>query len=323
MKKVIKVGLSLIFSMTLFFSCTTRDTVVDQVLDGVTNGAVLRTTQVFNADIPLGNETALWSVEIEVQDYQDGDLLSQVRVYAGFKDNNDDGVDVNTVEQLFQTLNVDDFSPGPFDLPRATLVLTAAEMLSAFGLDFADTNSGDQYQIRLELELTDGRIFTNTDAAGIITGGFFASPYFYNANVICEFERSIAVDYDYLSYDMGAGDGSGGQQTTGAGPINGTISWGDGGDISLVTTPDYSFGMFGFVWGDSPATNGMASVKWFCATLTPQAADQYSDTYTYDITNVNGSTMTIDWINTWGDIGTVELTRQDGLDWPGVFGGSD
>ncbi|MBT8273667.1 MAG: hypothetical protein KJO77_07670 [Bacteroidia bacterium] len=320
MKKQNNFILSL-FAVLLIASCTSRDNVIDDVLDGVENGAVLRTTQVFNADIPLGDETAVWSIEIEYQDVLDGaGLLSEVRVYAGFKDNNDDGVDVNAAEVIFQTIPAADFSPGPFDLPRAIITLSAAEMLNAFGLTFDDTNSGDQYQIRLEVELTDGRIFTNTDAAGIITGGFFASPYFYNANVICEFERSIATDYNYVQYDMGAGDGSGGQQATGFGPINGTITWGDGGDISLVTTPDYSIGMFGFVWGDSPATNGMATIKWFCATLTPQGQDQYSDSYTYNITNVSGDTMTFDWINTWGDIGTVELTRADGLNWPGVFG---
>ena len=327
MKKIISFSFSILMVSSLIFSCSTDDKVVDDVFNQTTNGAVLRTINIISPDLPLGDDTANFSVEIEEQDNQDGALLSQVRVSAGFKDNTDDGQDNNRAAVLMQTLSAADFSTDtPFGLPRATITLLATEMLSALGLDAANTFGGDQFQISLELELTDGRIFNQGNAGGIITGGFFASPFFYNGNITCPFDTSLAETFTYVSYDMGPGDGAGGQQATGLGPINGDITWteefDDDGNLveGLYGTPDFSFGMFGAVWGDNPATNGSAMVKWFCSSLLPEGADQYSDSYVYNILGVSGDTMTISWSNTWGDIGTVDLTREGNADWPVIFG---
>lgn len=311
---------SFIFSLLIIISsCTERDNVIDDVLDGVTNGAVLRTINIVSSDVPLGDDTANFTIEIEEQDNQDGALLDEVRVFVSFTDNTDDGVDVGGNEVLFNTISASEFTPGPFGLPRTTISILAVDMLSALSLQSSDTNGGDQFAIRLELQLTDGRVFTNSNTGGVVQGGFFRSPFLYFANITCPFTTSLAETFDYVSYDMGPGDGSGGQQATGFGPINGTITWTDSGEEGLYGTPDFSFGMFGFVWGDSPATNGSAQIKWFCSSLLPEGADQYSDSYTYTITNVSGPTMTIMWSNTWGDIGTVDLTREGNADWPVIF----
>jgi hypothetical protein len=326
MKKNILNYISTLSILVLIFSCSTEDKVVDNVFDGVTNGAVLRTVEIISSDLALGDDTGNFSIHIEEQDNQGGDLLSMVKVYASFADNTDDGIDNSVSESLFQTLSAADFTEGPFGLPRATITLLATDMLNTFGLVSADTNGGDQFQIRLELELTDGRIFSDYNAGSIVTGGFFASPFFYNGNITCPFTTSFAETFSYTSYAMGAGDGSGGQQTSGAGPVDGTVTWTEAFDEDglliegVYDNPDFSFGMFAFVWGDSPATSVTAQVKWFCSSLLPQGADQYSDSYTYNITNVDGDTMTIEWNNTWGDIGTVDLTREGNEEWPSIFG---
>ena len=118
---------------------------------------------------------------------------------AGFKDNTDDGQDNNRAAVLMQTLSAADFSTDtPFGLPRATITLLATDMLSALGLDAANTFGGDQFQISLELELTDGRIFNQGNAGGIITGGFFASPFRYNTPVVCPVEEAFFTG-EYLA----------------------------------------------------------------------------------------------------------------------------
>lgn len=322
MKKLLNLSLSGVLLLALLNSCSTDDKIIDGVFDNISNGAVLRTISLSN-ELALGDDSSVFTVEIEAQDVEEGNLLSEVRVFVRFEDNTDDGTDYSSTETQALTISASEFSPGPFGLPRTTIAISNPEFYSITGVDQANTFGGDQFEVRLELELTDGRVFSNDNAGGIITGGFFASPFFYNANITCPFTTSLAETFDYVSYNMGPGDGSGGQQATGFGPINGTITWTDAGEEGLYGTPDYSFGMFGFVWGDNPATNGSATIKWFCSSLIPQGADQYSDTYVYDITNVSGPTMTIEWSNTWGDIGTVDLTREGGADWPAVFGGSD
>lgn len=315
--------------IALMFSCSTDDKVIDDVLNSYTVGAVLRTVETINTDMPLGDDTVAFNIVIEEQDVEDGALLSQVNVYLGFNDNSDDGVDNDLSEVFVETITASDFTPGPFGLPRTTLNYPVTLMRSLLNQSADIPVGGDQYQFRLELELTDGRVFSNDNAGGIITGGFFNSPFFYNANVTCPFETSLAETFSYTSYDMGPGDGSGGQQATGFGPYSSSLTWTEVFDEDdeliegLYGTPDFSFGMFEDVWGDSPATSPNAQILWFCSDLLPQGADQYSDSYTYTITNVNGPTMTIMWVNTWGDIGTVDLTREGNADWPVIFGGSD
>lgn len=55
-----------------------------------------------------------------------------------------------------------------------------------------------------------------------------------------------------------------------------------------------------------------------CNKISVAGNDQYGDTYTYKIVKVDGSALTIDWSNTYGEFGTVTLTRQDGASWPAL-----
>ena len=63
--------------------------------------------------------------------------------------------------------------------------MTFSAAVSAMGLTPADYNPGDVIVVQLEVVLTDGRVFGPDSAAGVITGGFFASPFQYNALLTC------------------------------------------------------------------------------------------------------------------------------------------
>ena len=63
-----------LFCLSILFSCTEEDNVVDQVFDGVSNGAVLRGTIIEN-EIPVGVEDAKFVLDIEEQDIEEGALL--------------------------------------------------------------------------------------------------------------------------------------------------------------------------------------------------------------------------------------------------------
>lgn len=189
--------LSKIFAVLILIatvnSCTTRDTVVDEVLDGVENGAVLRTIQIIDAEYAIGSVDPNWSIEIEEQDVEDGALLDNVQVYVSWTDTSEG---TQSSEVLYQTITASEFSTDtPFGLPRTMISLSLADALATTGVSEDDIFGGDFFPLRLVLNLTDGRSFTNTDAAGIITGGFFASPYLYNIPVVC------AIPEDYMIGD--------------------------------------------------------------------------------------------------------------------------
>ena len=204
-------------------SCSDDDKIIDDVQDTITNGAVLRTIAINSNEIPIGIETALFSVLIEEQDNQDGALLDNVNVYVTFEDGSEDEGDstgATTSEVLLRTIGADQFTTDtPFGLPRFLLEITVQEFIAAVNLSgFEALFGGDVFTTRLELNLTDGRVFSVDNAGGIITGGFFASPFQYRTPVVCPVEEEFFIGeylveqitpsiFGYDTFDPTPGDG--------------------------------------------------------------------------------------------------------------------
>ena len=170
---------------------------IDQVLEGVDSGAILRTINVISGELPIGVEGAKFEVEVEAQDNQNGDLLQSVDVFVALVDNSPENGDSSAAEVQIGTVDRAAFSPGPFGLPRGIISVTLDEMLAALGVSEADLFGGDVFNVRLSLNLTDGRVFSVSNAGGIITGGFFSSPFQYGPAVICPVEETFMVG-EYL-----------------------------------------------------------------------------------------------------------------------------
>ena len=219
MKNIFKI---LICSLLMVsFSCTENDNVIDTVLDYEV-GAILRTISVDNQLLNASDANSLFSVTIEEQDEQDGDLLQEVRVLVELRDLTTDFTTPATGEVLVQTIPASEFTTGPVGLPRTQVNMAFGDAAAALGLPLdpeTGYNPGDIFIIKLELVLTDGRVFGASSAAGIITGGYFSSPFQYNALLTCS---PMSGDYTINMFDS-YGDG---WQTT---------SGGDGGEgLSLI-----------------------------------------------------------------------------------------
>jgi len=227
MKNIFKIFLAtlLVFS---FNSCEDSNTVVDQVVADTQAGAVLRTIQddsnsnVLNSSEP----SSFFSQVIEEQDDEGGALLESVDIFVSIRDLSPDNGATVADDFLIKTMPASDFTTGPVNLPRATAMATFGEATAAMGLNSDQYAPGDLYVFELRLNLTDGRTFGAADAAGIITGGYWASPYKYNAALVCS---PVPGDYTIDMHDS-FGDG---WQTNG----------GNGGDGITVTLTDASGGV--------------------------------------------------------------------------------
>ena len=168
------------------------------VQDTVETGAVLRTIQLISNELPIGLDAG-FAVELEMQDEFGGDLLQSVDVFATFADNSEDDGDTtgaNFNEFAITTINADQFMDGPFGLPRYTLEVPADVLNAGAGVTGDQLFGGDTFTIRLALNLTDGRVFSANNAGGIITAGFFNSPFQYTATVTCPVDAAFAIgDY--------------------------------------------------------------------------------------------------------------------------------
>ena len=210
MKNIFKI---LICSLLMVsFSCQDSENTIDTVLDYET-GAILRTISVDSQLLNASDPNSLFSVTIEEQDEQDGGLLQEVRVLVELRDLTTDFTTPATGEVLVQTIPASEFSPGPVGLPRTQVNMAFGDAAAALGLPLdpeTGYNPGDIFVVKLELVLTDGRVFGASSAAGIITGGFFSSPFQYNALLTCS---PMSGDYTINMFDS-YGDG---WQTTAGG----------------------------------------------------------------------------------------------------------
>ncbi|MCX2679796.1 hypothetical protein OOZ15_07595 [Galbibacter sp. EGI 63066] len=180
MKKIIRYSLLTVVAL-IVSSCSTEDKTVDDVIENVERGAFLRTIAVNNQTFDFNDTSSMWSITVEEQDQENGALLEEVEVYAMLI-----AADGNSSEELVKTIPASQFSPGPLELPRADIEVAFSEALSALGLQSGDFESTDQFNIRLNLKLTDGRSYTQGDANPNITGGqFFQSPFAYRVQFFC------------------------------------------------------------------------------------------------------------------------------------------
>jgi hypothetical protein len=261
-----KILLSALVIMVGFNSCQESDNVIDQVVAGTTNGAVLRTIEVISNTLNSSDPTSSWGVTVEEQDTEDGALLASVDVRVSIRDLTPDNGTTVADDFFIKSIDASEFSTGPQGLPRATIMATFAEAEAAMGLNNTQHAPGDLFVFGLTLNLTDGRSFTNTAAGGIITGGFFASPYVYNAGIICTPEPG---DYTVDMFDT-YGDG---WQTNGGNGGDGiTVTLTDGsGNVSVVEfgmcTP-YGDGSFLDVGACTPCPAGISCTADFTSAST-------------------------------------------------------
>lgn len=187
MRLIRKFILVILAPLALLTACQDGETVFDEIVDNEERGAVLRTVNLISNELPIGVADAGFAAELEVQDQEDGDLLESLDVYVGYRDNTveEGGTDLSVPESLWGNIPGSEFSTGEFGFPRTTVNIPLSEMLAFTGVNEADLFGGDQFTIRFELKLTDGRSFSNDDNTGTLTGSFFSSPFLYTPTVIC------------------------------------------------------------------------------------------------------------------------------------------
>ncbi len=197
MKKMIKKITTGMAAAALLLGCSVDNNVIDDVFEKRQKGAFLRTTATTSLTFNAFDPASTFDITVEEQDEQGGDLLESVDVYFSFEDNQGDPDDNSKPEVLVTTIPASDFVVGPFGLPETSISVSLGDAATTLGLADGDYTGGDTFNIRLELNLTDGRTYTDTNANGNIAalGGYYSSPYAYSAGVACIPINPIPGDY--------------------------------------------------------------------------------------------------------------------------------
>ncbi|MGA1775504.1 MAG: hypothetical protein ACO39G_00320 [Flavobacteriaceae bacterium] len=193
MKKIIY----LLSFVTVFLSCTESDKTIDFVYENIQKGAIIRTISSSGEYNFYDPANSIFSATIEEHDAENGGLMQNIEVYVSLNGGS---------EALLKTLQPGEFTTGPTGLPRTDLKVSLAESANALGLSSSDYTGGDAINIRLKLNLTDGRSFSSGDVTGSMTGSYFASPFAYNMVIKCIPLSAVPGIYTFTMSDS-YGDG--------------------------------------------------------------------------------------------------------------------
>ena len=198
---------------------------------------------------------------------------------------------------------------GPFTIASITslptnLTFDAETVAKAAGVNLEDLKG--RLDFNAEVTREDGTVFTFGDFTGDLNNPGQRQAMQFSVSLVCP--SDLAGTFDYVQTNMVANGATCGQSS-----ISGTVTWTETAP-GLYATDDASFGQFGDCYGDTPAAG--LSINDSCDLISVAGSDQYGDGYTYKVISVEGSSLTLEWTNTFKDGGTVVLTRQDGKDWP-------
>lgn len=206
MKKIINKLLLAGTGLLAVISCGEPENVIYDVFDGLEHGAIMRVLNHPSKNFNVFDASQPWTIEVEEQDERNGKLFKELNVYMALIDQNDDGVDNNTAEGLVKTIPASSFSESANGLPSTSVSVTLTEAVTGLGLSAGEYLGGDKFTIRFEVVLTDGRTFSAADGSGTLQGSYFASPYQWEATILCVPAAPISGTY-VLNLNDSYGDG--------------------------------------------------------------------------------------------------------------------
>lgn len=248
----------------LFSGCQEGDNPIDEINANETRGAILRTVTILSSELPIGDAEGFFSVEQEIQSQEDGKNIEFVEVYVAFRDNTGDTDSKDEV--LHETIDPSTFTIGEFGYPRFTNTITLAEMSSTLGLTGDQVQGGDQFVIRYELVLDDGRRYSIGDNTNTLTGSFFSSPFQYTADIVCP---PIGPAPGVYTVNMQDSFGDGWQTTTGDGGPGLTLTLSTGEVFEVGLCSPYETPSYDCIDNDTEGTAtitvpaGVESAEWF------------------------------------------------------------
>ncbi|WP_228853325.1 hypothetical protein [Aegicerativicinus sediminis] len=180
-----------------------------------------------------------------------------------------------------------------------TETVTLNEAAAATGVNVSSLTLDDSFSFRFYFQLVDGQEMTSGNVL----------------NVPMNCASTLAGTHTYVSTNLQATNGF----PCPTGEVTGTVTFTDiGGGNYLVS--DLGFGQYSSsCWDDSPATSSNAIFSDSCGKIISGGQDQYSLTYIWVITQVDGPDLYLSWTNDYGDSGNTVITREGGQDWPPLF----
>ena len=304
-----------ILAVLAFSACEEKDRIFPEFGDpDVATGAFARMTGgvdgIFNFYAIDESEITF---NVEFYDVNQGRDVAAYNWQATYVDNNG-GDNVGPVDVL--SIPSSSFTVNDFGLPSTDVSFDLPEVLSALGVDQDSVSGGDAIRFEATIVMNDGREFTrNNTGSNVISGASFRGTFLVDQTIVCPSDLAGTYALEASIPESYAGE------TCLATSFTGESVWSETAE-GVYTVNDLTFGGWSACYDGNSGSDissppgGSLQLQDACNRLSFVGADQYGDSYTIDALSVDGSVLTINWSNTYGESGTATLTRTDGTDWP-------
>jgi hypothetical protein len=278
---------------------------INENIGAVTKISVNPDKNFFNALNPLASEEVEFTIDVDGFEVTE---VSSVDIMLQFTEMN--GV-YNELEEVFEDSVYTAVKVGEVSSFPATFSISAADAAAALNVDVSFFKVGDGFDLTFPIHSADGRTFTVALNSDLCQQP--AQPSFGGCNVrwTIACASDLGGTYDFSTTVIAAG--AGGAAGNCSNPVTGTGTLTDLGG-GKYDVSDATFGQYDCAWDDTPAV-GVRLVD-VCNKISLSGSDQYGLIYTFVIKDNDGTSLTIDWSNDFGDAGTTVLTRTDSKTWP-------
>ena len=321
MKNILKTFGALL--MIFLVSCQQTEDFPFQTFDDLEKGAFARLLAPSRAEmffVLTDGASSSFDIAVEFYDESNGSTVTDYDWVVRYEDASDNAN--STSDAPFESIPSSAFTTSASGLPGASWSVSLGAAADAVGKSIDELTGGSRFVFNATLKTNKGQEFTSANTGdNIESSAAFGGFFFFNASLVCESALNGTLSYVHTNLLAGAGGpGTGVPHSTTE--LTGTVEWQavDGATGSYLTS-DASFGLFPDLGYDAQSSIdgvGTVAIGDACNIISVSGADQYGDSYTYTIDAVDGVNLTITWENTWGDGGTVVLTRDDGTDWPAL-----
>lgn len=191
----------LILPLFMLASCSSDEKPIDILLNAP-NGALLVNEVVGSDQFIVTNTNSRIYVEARAHDQEEGSFFDFVRVYISFKSNTSNGINSRD-EILLEDIPSEEFFLDEFQRPRTIFNYSFQEVLDAFGMSANEVVAGDQFFIRPDMHLSDGRIIGFENRSPSIIADFCEhSPFLYQINIVNPVQDALytgVYSYELLS----------------------------------------------------------------------------------------------------------------------------
>ncbi|RAP32065.1 hypothetical protein DID76_01475 [Candidatus Marinamargulisbacteria bacterium SCGC AG-414-C22] len=209
----------------------------------------------------------------------------------------------------FMTIDASEFVVNSDGYLSSDISLGFTDALTALGITSADIDGGSYFRFWFTITKTDGTVFDyNNTGPNLMSSSAFGALFRLNVSIVCP--SNLEGTFDAVTVGW-CGLSSSSRQ----------FQWVKSGAENLyaVVGGDFSYGAYLACYGGwTGVPAGDLKVQDACGILSPTGASQWSETYIFNdvSTSADNSTLTIDWVNDYGESGVSTLSNWSGGLWP-------